>query len=109
MLENSQDTTLEIKIEDDGWHISSGPISVGYAKKMLSRHLLSDKQGCTEEEVSSFLPKFEEALKKAQALYPTVVVIPLVDKEWIGVKLHNEAKTWEDNVDQQRTGLSEKE
>lgn len=102
MIENSQDNTLEIHIEDNDWHISSGPTSVGYAKKMLSRKL--EHEGCTEEEIASFLPEFEKALKSAETMYPEVIITPLVDKEWIGVKLRNKARTWEDNIDQKRTG-----
>src|SRR3989344_4925661 len=96
MRENSQDNKLIIKIEDDGWHISSGPTSMGYAKKMLSQKL-KDKN-CTEKDIADSLSKFEEALEKAEAVYPVVIVTPLEDKEWIDVKLHNEARTWEDNV-----------
>ena len=103
MLENPNGNVLKINIEDDDWHISSGPTSVKYAKRMLSRKL--EQVGCTEEEISSFLPEFEKALKNAETMYPTVVITPLVDKEWIGVKLHNEARTWENNVNQKRAGL----
>lgn len=104
MLEGSKNV-LKIVVEDKPtkFRISSGPTSVGAAKKIVVQMLGTEK--CTPAEVARILPEFEKELIQLEAKYPEVEVEVLVDDEYINIKLRDLAKTIERNVPLERSSL----